>query len=76
MAICSLSTVPVLLTDGQHLLAWSFALAGPAGAASMDAVAHGTYCLCVGSDPDPLGGWGQLCCLLQDFREGQEIVEE
>lgn len=42
----------------------------------MDAVTHGTYCLCVGSDTDPLGGWGQLCCLLQDFREGQEIVEE
>lgn len=34
------------------------------------------HCLCVGSDPDPLGGWGQLCCLLQDFREGQEILEE
>lgn len=57
---------------------WHGALpwAGTAGAASMDAMAHGTYCLCVGSDPNPLGGHGQLCCLLQDFREGQEIVEE
>lgn len=42
----------------------------------MGATAHGTYCLCVGCDPYPLGGCRQLCCLLQDFREGQEIVEE
>lgn len=42
----------------------------------MGALAHGSYYLCVGCDPDPFAGWGQLCCLLQDFREGQEIVEE
>ena len=34
------------------------------------------HCLCVGCDPEPLAGWGQLCCLLQDFWEGQEVAEE
>lgn len=42
----------------------------------MGALARGTYCLCVGCDTNSLAGWVQLCCLLQDFREGQKIVEE
>lgn len=50
--------------------------AGTVGVAPMGALECGTYRLCVGRDPDPLAGRGQLRCLLQDFREGQEVVEE
>ena len=73
-AVSSLSSTPTSLTGGQHPVALSWA--GTAGAAPVGALARGTHHLRVGCDPDPLGGCGQLCCLLQDFREGQEIVEE
>lgn len=49
---------------------------GRALGAPMGALGCCTHCLGVGCDPEPLAGCGQLCCLLQDFREGQEVVEK
>lgn len=49
---------------------------GRALRAPMGALARGTYCLGVSCDPVPLAGRGQLCCLLQDFGERQEVVEK
>lgn len=69
---CLLITAPMSFASRQHSATMEPCL----GLGLLGAMARGTYCLCAGCDPDPLGGCWQLSCLLQDFREGQKIVEE